>query len=270
MKKLVLPLSLILVVILALIDYFTGYEIAFSIFYLIPILVVVWFDKFWNAIITSILSSIAWLVADVASGQHYSHPLIPIWNMMIRLGFFIIIVVLTSRVKKDLELEKRLSRLDMLTGLNNTMFFMERAEIEKNRALRFKRPFTVAYFDIDNFKQLNDTFGHSAGDFLLRDLGRIIRENVRAYDIAARLGGDEFIIFLPETDNQQAQEATNKIKSSIEKVLRAHLNSLTLSIGVVTVTNPAYPIEGIIKIADDLMYSVKKSSKNSIEYRMLD
>ena len=104
----------------------------------------------------------------------------------------------------------------------------------------------------------------------LHDLGKIIKENIRTYDIAARLGGDEFIILFPETDKKQAQEAANKIKSGIEKILRKHLSSLTLSIGVVTVTNPTYPIDGIIKIADSLMYSVKNGSKNGIEYKTLD
>nr|MBU1328461.1 GGDEF domain-containing protein [Candidatus Omnitrophota bacterium] len=183
---------------------------------------------------------------------------------------FIIIVILSAKVKKDLELEKKLSRLDMLTGLNNTRSFMEQAAVEKIRSLRFKRPFTIAYIDIDNFKRLNDTFGHSKGDILLQDLGRVVKENIRTYDIAARLGGDEFVILFPETDKKQAQGIANKIKSGIEKILRKHLDSLTLSIGVVTVTNPVHSIDGMIKIADGLMYSVKNSSKNGIEYKTLD
>jgi diguanylate cyclase (GGDEF)-like protein len=270
MKKILFPLASIVVIILALIDHLTGYEISFSIFYLIPILVIVWFSRFRNAVLIAFLSSVAWLTADITSGHRYTHVLIPLWNMLMRLTVFVIIVFMSIRVKKELELEKTLSRLDILTGLNNARSFMEKTEIEKNRSLRFKRPFTIAYIDIDNFKQINDTFGHSKGDSLLQELGKVIGENIRAYDIAARLGGDEFIIFLPETNKEQAQEAVNKIKTCVEKILCQHLSTLTLSIGVVTVANPAYPIEGIIKIADDLMYSVKNDSKNGIKYRMLD
>ena len=270
MKKFIFPLALILVIILGILDYLTGYEIDFSIFSLIPILIIVWFKPVQDAIIISIVSSVAWLTADITSGHYYSNVLILLWNMLMRFMFFIIIVILSDRVKKNFELEKKLARLDLLTGLNNTRSFMEQAAVEKIRSLRFKRPFTMAYIDIDNFKQLNDTFGHTEGDILLQDLGKIIKENIRTYDIAARLGGDEFIILFPETDKKQAQEAANKIKSGIEKILRKHLSSLTLSIGVVTVTNPTYPIDGIIKIADSLMYSVKNGSKNGIEYKTLD
>lgn len=270
MKKLLLPLAITVVIILAFLDHLTGYEISFSIFYLIPILVIVRFSRVWNAIIVSIISSAAWLSADITSGHQYSHILIPFWNMLMRLMVFIIIVILSSKVKKELELERILSRLDTLTGLNNSRFFMEQVKIEENRSLRFKRPFTVSYIDIDNFKQVNDTFGHGKGDILLQDLGKNIKECIRVYDVAARLGGDEFVILFPETDKKQAQEAINKIKSNVEKNLRKHLDSLTLSIGVVTVNNPTRSIDEIIKIADGLMYSVKKSSKNGIEYDTLD
>jgi diguanylate cyclase (GGDEF)-like protein len=270
MKKFLFLLALIFVIILAFLDHFTGYEISFSIFYLIPILTIAWFDRFRNAIVISFLSSAAWLAADISSGHHYSHVLIPMWNALMRFMFFIIIVILSVKVKKDFELERKFSRLDMLTGLNNTRSFMEKAAIEKIRSLRFKRPFTIAYIDIDNFKRLNDTFGHSKGDILLQNLGEIIKDKIRTYDIAARLGGDEFIILFPETDNIQAQEAVNKIKSGIDEILRKHLDSLTLSIGVATFTNPDYSIDGMIKIADDLMYSVKNDSKNGIAYKTLD
>jgi diguanylate cyclase (GGDEF)-like protein len=187
-----------------------------------------------------------------------------------RLMVFMIIVALSAKVKKELEVERRLSRLDMLTGLDNTRSFVERAKIERTRSLRFKRPFTVAYIDIDNFKQLNDTFGHYKGDLLLQDLGKAIKEHVRAYDIAARIGGDEFVILFPETDKNQAHEVANKVKLCMEKIMQRHLEALTLSIGVLTVNNSTSIIDDMIKIADNLMYSVKNNSKNGIEYKTLD
>ena len=270
MKKFILLLALIAVIVISIADYFTGYELSFSTFYLIPILMIVWFKGAWKAIIIAITGSVVWFYVDIASGHHYSHPLILLWNVVLKIILFTIIAILFGKAKKEIELEKKLSRLDILTGLDNKMSFMEKARNEKNRSLRFKRPFTIAYIDIDNFKQLNDTFGHSKGDILLQDLGSAIWENMRVYDIAARLGGDEFIIFLPETNKEQAQEAVNRIKTCVEKILCRHLSCLTLSMGVVTVTNPAYPVEEIIKIADDLMYLVKNDCKNGIKYQMLD
>ncbi|MFH1856986.1 MAG: GGDEF domain-containing protein [Candidatus Omnitrophota bacterium] len=269
-KKILFLIAVIIVIILAFFDYVTGYETSFSIFYLIPILMVAWFKRIRDAVIISILSSGAWLAADIASGHYYSVILVPLWNTLMWGMVFIIIVAMSAKVKKELEREKKLSRLDMLTGLNNTMSFMEQAKVERNRASRFKRPFTIAYIDIDNFKRLNDTLGHGKGDILLQDLGKIIRENIRAYDIAARLGGDEFVILFPETDEKQAREAVNKIKYSAEKILLKHMDCLTLSIGVVTAANPTLSIDKIIEIADNLMYSVKNTSKNGIECKTLD
>jgi len=187
-----------------------------------------------------------------------------------RLAVFIIIVCLINRVRKELELEKMLSSLDILTGLNNTRSFIKQASIEKSRSSRFKRPFTIAYIDIDNFKRVNDTFGHAKGDILLQNIGKIIKENLRAYDIPARMGGDEFIVFFPETDKTQAEAVINKVKSCVEKNLKEYSDLLTFSIGALVVTNPDCSIEGMIKIADDLMYSVKKNSKNGIAYDTLD
>lgn len=270
MKKFILLLALIAVIVISIADYFTGYELSFSIFYLIPILMIVWLRGAWKAIIIAIIGSVVWFYVDIASGHYYSRPLILLWNTVLKIILFTIIAVLFGKVKKEIELEKKLSRLDALTGLDNRMSFMDKAKKEKNRSFRFKRPFTIVYIDIDNFKQLNDTFGHSKGDILLQDLGNAIGENIRIYDIAARLGGDEFIIFSPETNKEQAQESVNRIKTCVEKILCRHLSCLTLSMGVVTVTNPAYSVEEIIKIADVLMYSVKKNSKNGIKYQMLD
>lgn len=270
MKKFILLIALIAVIIISIADYFTGYKLSFSIFYLIPILMIVWFRGAWKAMIIAIIGSVAWFYVDIASGHSYSYPLILLWNVVLKIILFTIIAILFGKAKKEIELEKKLSRLDILTGLDNKRFFMEKAKNEKNRSLRFKRPFTIAYMDIDNFKQLNDVFGHGKGDILLQDLGKIIKKNIRTYDIAARLGGDEFVILFPETDKKQAQEAVNKIKTCVEEVLRKHMDSLTLSIGVVTVTESTHNIEGILKIADDLMYSVKNNSKNGIEYETLN
>lgn len=270
MKKLLTPLSLIIVIALGIVDHFTGYEISFSIFYIFPILVTAWFRGRPSGIIIAFLSALTWLAADLTSGHSYSHNLIPLWNMSMRFCVFTIMVFLLSAVKKNLDLQNTLLRLDVLTGLDNVKSFMERANIEKSRSARFKRPFTIAYIDIDNFKQLNDTFGHVKGDILLREVGKAIRENIRTYDITGRFGGDEFVLLFPETDNEQARPVVNKIKSCVEEVLKKHFEPLTLSIGVLTVSKPDYPMDGMIKISDDLMYSVKKKNKNGIAYDVID
>lgn len=220
--------------------------------------------------IISVLSASIWLSADLTSGHDYTAAWIPLWNAFMRLIVFMFVAFLASNARKDYEFEKKISRTDLLTGLSNTRSFMEQAEIEKNRALRFKQPFTLAYLDVDHFKQLNDIHGHAKGDALLQDLGKSIKENIRGYDVAARIGGDEFVILFPGTDAKQAQEVTAKIKIRIEELFQKYLDALSLSMGVVTIISTAHSIDELIKMADGLMYLVKKGSKNNIIYDVLN
>lgn len=269
-RKISFLLASLSVILLGLLDQMTGYEMSFSIFYFLPILMMAWFKQTREAMIICVLSASVWLLADTLSGHSYSLGWIPFWNAGMRLMVFLFVAFLTSRARKDYELEKKMSRTDLLTGLNNTRSFMEQAEVEKSRATRFKQAFTIAYIDVDNFKQLNDIFGHAKGDALLQELGKSIRENIRAYDVAARIGGDEFVILFPGTDAKQAHEVTTKIKTKVGEVLQKYLNALSLSIGVVTVIQSKCSINELIKMADDLMYSVKKEEKNNISYQTLN
>ena len=270
MKKILFPITIILVFGLGFLDHLTGYEVSFSMFYLFPILLLTWFKRIRYGILISFLSAATWLTADLTSGHPYSNYWVLLWNMLMRFIVFVIMVFLLEKLIQELSLVKKLSDLDVLTELNNTRSFIKLASIEKNRSSRFKRPFTIAYLDIDNFKHVNDAFGHAQGDILLQNIGKTIKENLRVYDIPARLGGDEFSIFFPETDKTQAELAVNKIKTCVENTLKGHSDLLTLSIGALVVTKPDYSIEEIIRIADDLMYSVKKASKNGIAYGSLD
>lgn len=189
----------LLVIMLGVTDYVTGYEVSFSIFYFIPILLTAWFGSRYSAFIISFLSAVSWYIADIISGHRYSSYLIPVWNAVMRLGVFACITYFAAGFKKELETGKTLSREDPLTGVLNSWYFYELVDIERSRAVRFDRPLTIAYIDLDNFKQVNDSLGHLAGDRLLCLIAKTIKQNIRSYDVAARLGGDEFAIMLPET-----------------------------------------------------------------------
>ena len=120
--------------------------------------------------------------------------------------------------------------------------------------------------DLDYFKRVNDTLGHEAGDQLLMMATKRIAEKARSTDILCRLGGDEFVILLPETDQAHAQAAINKIQQSLLGEMKNNNWPVTFSIGVVTFNaTPGTGIE-LIKITDELMYSVKKHGKNAIRY----
>lgn len=167
-RHVILFLGFVITGIIGFIDFLTGYEFAFSVFYVIPIAIVTWQTGCQPGLVTSFFGALLWLGVDIASAHPYSHQLIPVWNSFIRLSFFVIITVLLSRLKKSLDREKEFASVDNLTGAFNPRFFYELVQMEFNHFARYKAPFSLVYIDLDNFKSVNDQFGHSAGDQALQ------------------------------------------------------------------------------------------------------
>jgi diguanylate cyclase (GGDEF)-like protein len=160
--------------------------------------------------------------------------------------------------------EKILARTDPLTGVTNTKYFYYLAGQEIDRAARYIHPFSVAYMDLDNFKEVNDRFGHDAGDDVLRLVTTTIAKNIRKTDIIARLGGDEFILLFPETGAEDARVVMEKLKGLLLHNMQERQRQVTFSIGLVTYTVAPESVEDMVKEADRLMYTVKNSTKNAI------
>ena len=268
-KTAILVISFALVMILGVIDHLTGYDISFSIFYLLPVVLVSWFDKRSHAVIISILSAAVWLFADISSGHIYSHSAIPAWNSIMRLGFFLIVAFSLLEIKKLLEKEQTSARTDFLTGVANSRAFYSFAQIEIDRSARFSRPFTIAYIDIDNFKQVNDRLGHIQGDNLLQSVAKTIKDNIRSIDIVARLGGDEFAILCSETNEENAKTALNKVQKELLSIVKNNDWPVTFSIGAV-ICSKSCDLDELIKEADKLMYTVKERGKNGIKYKIYE
>ncbi len=262
----IITTAIMMVIMLGVLDYLTGYEFSFSIFYLLPVLFAGWFAGKLPAAVVSFLSSTSWLCAELLAGKTYSHFAILAWNSIMLLLFFLLFAYLLDAIHTLLEKEKGLARIDPLTGAANLRHFTELTNRELKRSVRFKRPITLTYMDIDNFKQINDAHGHSTGDRLLSVMASTIRKNVRATDIIARLGGDEFAILMPETRSEQARSAIEKLQKSIHDALAEHGWPVTMSIGVATCNNPPCTVDEFIKMADNLMYAAKNSGKNMIKY----
>jgi diguanylate cyclase (GGDEF)-like protein len=266
-KTIILMIGVMLVMLVGFIDYITGNEILFTLFYMLPVLLVSWFDKRSHAVMISILSSATWLLANIAAGSTYSHPLILVWNIFIILGVFLITAFSLLEIKKLLDNEKTFARIDFLTGIANNRAFYELAEIEIDRSVRFSRPVTIAYIDIDNFKQVNDSRGHSQGDNILQSVAKTIKDNIRSIDVVSRLGGDEFAVLFPETNEVNAKTATDNVQKALLSIVKNNDWPITFSIGVVTCYKSC-SIDDLIKEADALMYAVKESGKNRIEYKI--
>jgi diguanylate cyclase (GGDEF)-like protein len=263
----ILAIGFLMFVLLGFIDLETGYEISFSIFYLLPVIMVSWRGKKMYAVIISVLSAVTWLWADLEAGHPYSHLAMPVWNSIMILGFYLIVVFTFLAIKALLEKEQSSARVDFITGVFNSRAFHEMAQKEINRAARFNHPVSMAYIDIDNFKQMNDAMGHGAGDVLLNSVAATIKQNIRSVDIVSRLGGDEFAILMPETDGENARTAINKVQKYLLGAVQQENWPVTFSIGVVT-CHKLCNLNEFIREADNLMYAVKESGKNGVEYKI--
>jgi diguanylate cyclase (GGDEF)-like protein len=246
-------------------DYLTGRELAFSLFYLIPIMLVAWYAGRIPGLVMSIVSALVWYAADTLAGQAYSQPVIPFWNAAVRLSFFILVTLLLSALE-GMERVKEVARLDDLTGAANRRHFFEAAQSELDRTQRYKRPFTMVYIDLDDFKEVNDRWGHQVGDQLLRAVVQRARLQLRKTDFLARLGGDEFIILLPETGAKAAQVTVSKLQHALLDEMQSHHWPVTVSIGALTCLEAGLTPDDLISRTDALMYSVKKSGKNAVVY----
>src|SRR5215510_6515956 len=260
-----LVLGLISVGVIGYVDIITGYEVGFSLFYMIPVALVTWFGGSPLGITIAMSSGVMWGVADALAGAKYSSHWILIWNTFIRLTFFLI-TVFSVKEAKELDREKNFSRIDYTTGAMNSRFFRILAEREMDRSVRSRHPFTTAYIDLDNFKTINDLFGHAIGDEVLRTVATSMQQNLRRTDLVARMGGDEFVVLLPEVGLETAAGVISKLHGKLTGEMEKHGWPTTFSIGVVTFTEIPRSMDEMLSVADDAMYSVKHGSKNSIRY----
>ncbi len=172
-----------------------------------------------------------------------------------------------SELIEALEREKLLACTDGLTGLHNRGYFFKLAAREFHAALRYDRPLSFLMFDMDGFKQVNDTLGHAMGDRLLETVARLAMASVRASDVVARYGGDEFIVLLPHTGARQALPVAERIRANVEAMRLEpgqEAFAVTLSIGISEVCrNPLDEnVERVIQRADEAMYKAKQGGRN--------
>jgi len=159
-----------------------------------------------------------------------------------------------------------LSITDGLTGLYNSRYFFELARLEFERFQRYPGNLSIVMLDVDYFKRVNDTFGHLVGDDVLRELARRVRACLRVVDIAARYGGEEFIILMAQTKLEEACLAAERIRLAVAgtafDVPEAGSVSITVSLGVATLSAAHRNLNMLIKNADDALYAAKNSGRN--------
>ena len=171
---------------------------------------------------------------------------------------------------KNRQLEELLDKVnymaitDVLTGLYNRRRFHDVLSTEYERAKRYAVPFSLVMLDIDYFKKVNDTYGHSVGDVVLREVATILKNSIREIDTAARYGGEEFVVVLPNTEKENAQIFAERIRQAIERHAFSGVNkNITVSIGIGGMPDAKVEDEDkLIRCADFALYRAKQSGRN--------
>jgi diguanylate cyclase (GGDEF)-like protein len=249
------------------IDFATGYEVSVSVFYAIPVGIGAWYAGRRLGFFLCGVSAFTWLLVDFASGHHYSYSLIPLWNAVVRVSFFVIITDLLDRQHRFLALNVSLAQQDSLTGIMNGRTLRKRCESLFGLAARHGRPLALGYLDLDGFKDVNDRLGHSVGDQVLKAVANALSKRLRASDFCGRLGGDEFAVVLPETDLAGATTFFTALRENLVDHMAQNGWPVGFSIGVAVFRSPPADVDDAIRYAEALMYEVKNSTKNDVLFK---
>jgi two-component system cell cycle response regulator len=192
-------------------------------------------------------------------------------------GAIVSVVDVTYRVEYENQLKalnqklQSLAVTDGLTGLHNHRAFQDYLEEQFQTAMRNKQPLALILMDVDHFKQYNDTYGHQAGDEVLRQVAQILQANVREGDFVARYGGEEFVIVLPRTDLESAVAVAERLREAVQSA-EWQLRPVTGSFGVACIRPDMETRQELIEAADQALYQAKKNGRNRVEvwnYRLL-
>lgn len=260
----------VLLAAVALLDRATGLQLAFSLFYLAPVSLAAWRSGQMAGLTWAMAAAAVSLGVGLSEGYDPARLGVEYWNAGVRLGVFVIVAATLARIQSMRETERLQAGTDNLTGVLNGRAFHDLVELERTRTLRYNRPFTLAYMDVDAFKRVNDELGHSRGDDALQLIARTIRENIRSMDSVARLGGDEFGFLFPETGTGAAEVALRKIQARLTEATEAQRLDLSFSIGAVICVGPPDSVDQLIQRADALMYSAKQEGRNGVRTAVLD
>lgn len=246
------------------IDNLTTYELSFTPFYLFTVLLVTWnCGRRWG-LVFAMLAFAAPVVIGANFGNPYTERVYFYLDNANRLISYVVALLLTAQLRKQHEHEKISARMDNLTGIANQKGFYEALGVEIARHRRDLRPLSLVYLDCDNFKEINDRFGHKEGDRLLECVAKTLRVNLRRTDIIARLGGDEFAVVLTNTDQGRAVDAVGKLRAELGATMAEHGWPVTFSVGTGVFAEVPDCEDTIISFTDALMYRVKSAGKNNV------
>lgn len=258
-------IALVLVGLVAAADAYWGRSIAFSFFYVGPIMLATWAGGRHTGMLFATLAVVAYIGTDAITHQGPA-TWVTFWNFGVRAATLVTIALLASTLRSSLEKERERARIDDTTGIPNARTLRERLDLECARKARKNRPLTLIYMDLDGFKAINDTYGHSVGDEVLRLVGNILTSSTRAVDMVGRLGGDEFAIVLPDTDEKGAEAVLRRLRTIVDAE-EPEYGPVSFSLGVATFHHAQLGVDEALAAADRLMYAAKHKGTNFVERR---
>jgi diguanylate cyclase (GGDEF)-like protein len=263
-----------IVLCVGVVDSLTGTETSVILFYLAPIGFGTWYVSLRAGLFLSTAAALVSIASDALHRVGTGHVPLPAallgWNGLVQLVTSIALVLMLAALRGRLEAQELLARTDALTEIANRRAFFETAALEVERTRRTGRPLTLAYVDVDDFKDVNDTRGHAEGDALLVEVARAIRAGTRANDAVARLGGDEFGLVLPETDAVESQALLARLRATLLAAMQRSGWPVGFSIGAATFLVAPGSVDEMMARADALMYAAKREEKGSIRHAVFE
>ena len=259
--------SLILILFLSVVSVLLEAAILLLPLYIIPILLVSWYGGRRAGALLSIFTAIIVNVVNLNLPHHeYSENTFLCVSASLFFSSIFVATIVTN-FQKVHQQEVTAANTDVLTGILNARSFHIELANEILRSIRYKHIFSLAYIDIDSFKNINDSLGHSSGDELLITVAKTLKKSLRKTDSVARIGGDEFACLFPETEIDAVKEAYSKARKALSNEMKKNGWPVTFSVGIVTFDVMPEDLKQAIKIADELMYSIKNADKNNVEFR---
>jgi len=242
-------------------DFATGAEVRVLALYFVPLLIAGWHLGRRGIVVFTILAALVWVGVLYGVGIRFGSPLHWIVNALATGVGFLTVSLLVDFLRSALDREHALARTDPLTGLSNRRDLADRVASELALCKRAGRAATLVSIDLNDFKVVNDSLGHQGGDAVLRAIAGILNKSIRASDSAARIGGDEFVVFMPDTDADQAAQLVDRIHHAATSAPLLQSSGVTLSVGVHSEAPAASDLGSMLTEADALMYDAKRRRK---------
>ena len=250
-QSLIVVAALAAVAGISLLDRWVGSAASLPVLSVFPVMAVAWWALSEQAVVVAVAAVAAALLTD---------PTAEVWTAVTLGVVFLAAAALPGRMREAMASQAEAAATDPLTGALNRRSFEEAAERERLRAERRLEPISLAYLDLDGFKEVNDRHGHQQGDRVLEELAERILESIRGTDLFCRIGGDEFVLLLPDTDAREAAAVLQRARSAMAPTGAP----VTASIGIATFRIVPTTVGAMVDAADELMYRAKKEGKNRI------